>query len=263
MIGLAVGEDRTHSSFVLGPPLLRHDGALYGGTAIAASIIAMEAATERDVQWITTQFVKPTQNGETVELVTDVLAMGRRSAQVRVTAFVDEAVQFTSIGTTGIRTNGLTGQFEQMPEVAGPEDAVDIWQGHTRPVETPDDPSFRRMVEYRDVSSGGPLCLWSRFTDGRAMTPAAVAFVADMVPLAVARCAGKMGAGSSLDNSMRFGVVPEVEWVLLELQGHLASGGYGHGSAKVWADDGTLIAVGGQTASMIYIFDQDEPPPLR
>src|SRR5207248_4134062 len=95
MIGLEVGEDRTRSSFRLQPPLLRHDGALYGGTAIAACVIAMEAATDRDVQWITTQFVKPTQNGETIELVTDVLALGRRTAQLRVTAFVDDQVQFT------------------------------------------------------------------------------------------------------------------------------------------------------------------------
>src|SRR6185295_19506708 len=77
---------RTSSSFLLQPPLLRHDGALYGGTAIAVSVMAMEAATHRDVQWVTTQFVAPGQNGETIELATDVLASGRRTAQARVTA---------------------------------------------------------------------------------------------------------------------------------------------------------------------------------
>src|SRR5947207_3108615 len=80
---------RTRSSFLLRPPLLRHDGALYGGTAIAASVMAMEAATEREVQWVTTQFVAPGQNGETIELNTEVLAKGRRTAQVRVTGAVD------------------------------------------------------------------------------------------------------------------------------------------------------------------------------
>jgi acyl-CoA thioesterase len=262
MIGLEIAEDRTRSAFLLRPTLLRHDGTLYGGTAIAASILAMEAATEREVQWITTQFVTPTANGETLNLVTEVLALGRRTAQLRVTAFVGSDVQFTSIGSTGIRKEtGLTAQLEEMPVVAGPEGAVDIWQGHTRPVEAPDDPSFRRMVEYRDVSltPAGPIHLWSRFTDGRVMTPAGVAFVADMVPLAVARGAGRMGAGASLDNSMRFGEVPEVEWVLLELRGNFASGGYGHGVVHVWAPDGALLAVGGQTASMIYVFDENDP----
>lgn len=258
MIDLSFNEDRTRSSFLLQPPLLRHDGALYGGTAIAASIQAMEAATERDVQWITTQFVAPTRNGETIELVSDVLALGRRTAQLRVTAFVDDRIQFTSIGSTGIRSDrGLQGQFEQMPDTCAPDEATDRWEGHTRPVEAPDDPTFRRMVEYRDASPSddGPMLMWSRFTDGRTMTPAGVAFVADMVPLAVARGAGKMGAGSSLDNSMRFGLVEPTEWVLLELQGNLASGGYGHGLVRVWSPDGAFIAIGSQTASMIYLFD--------
>ena len=70
-----------------------------------------------------------------------------------------------------------------------------------------------------------------------------------------------MGAGTSLDNSMRFGEVPEVEWVLLELQGNLAAGGYGHGIVRVWAEDGSYLAIGSQTASMIYIFEEGSPPP--
>ena len=60
-----------------------------------------------------------------------------------------------------------------------------------------------------------------------------------MVPVAVARAAGKMGAGSSLDNSMRFhGGVADTEWVLIELLGELAHGGFGHGSLRVWTADG-------------------------
>ena len=61
--------------------------------------------------------------------------------------------------------------------------------------------------------------MWSRFKDGRPMTRAGIAFCADMVPLAVARAAGKLGAGTSLDNSLRFGHITETEWVLLEMQG--------------------------------------------
>ena len=36
------------------------------------------------------------------------------------------------------------------------------------------------------------------------MTAAGVAFVADMVPGAIARAAGKLGGGFSLDNALRF-----------------------------------------------------------
>ena len=53
------------------------------------------------------------------------------------------------------------------------------------------------------------MALWARLTGpGRAMTAAGVAFVADMVPGAIARAAGKLGGGFSLDNALRFAAVP-------------------------------------------------------
>lgn len=265
-IPLEVDSDRTRSAFDLGPPLLRHDGTMYGGTAIAASIMAMEAASERDVQWVTTQFVAPVPNGSRVEVATDLLANGRRTAQVRCTGTVGPDVMFTSIGSTGARrTDGLTGVYEEMPVVAPPDQGALLHPGPPG-AESPGDPTFRRIVEYRETPiertprAGAALALWSRFTDGRPMTPAGIAFVADMVPIAVARAAGKLGAGMSLDNSLRFGMVRPVEWVLLELQGNLAAGGYGHGTVRAWSDDGELLAIGGQTATMIYLFDEGELP---
>lgn len=261
-IPLDFDDEGTHSSFVLGPGLLRHDGTLYGGTAIAAAMLAMEAATQRDVQWVTTQFVAPAPGGATIGLAADVLASGRRTAQVRVTATVGDDIVFTAVGSTGTRKDGgLTGQFDPMPDVARPGDSTTLIPGPPGSTESPDDPTFRRRVEYRQTTSEpGRVMLWSRFTDKRPMTPAGVAFVADMVPLAVARAAGKLGAGTSLDNSLRFAEVPPAEWVLLELDGNLASGGYGHGTVRVWAEDGTMLAIGSQTASMIYLFDEGSVP---
>ena len=72
-----------------------------------------------------------------------------------------------------------------------------------------------------------------------------------------------MGAGSSLDNSMRFhGGVADTGWVLIELHGELANGGFGHGSLRVWTEEGELIATGSQTASMRFLFDEGEMPNL-
>ena len=256
--------DPSRSSFLLEPPLLRHDGTLYGGTAIAASILAMEHATKRGVLWVTTQFVAPSPSGHVLELQCDTLAAGKRIAQVRVTATLDGAVQFASLGSTGLpRPDGLEGQFETMPVVAPPEDSPTLVPGPPGAVETPDEPTFRRMCEYRETEiadtprrGDGTVAFWSRFKDGRPMTPAGVAFCADMVPLSIARGAGKLGAGTSLDNSLRFAAIPPgTEWVLLELQGNMASAGYGHGTVRVWTPHGVQIATGSQTASMIYVFD--------
>jgi acyl-CoA thioesterase len=88
----------------------------------------------------------------------------------------------------------------------------------------------------------------------RPLTRAALGFVADVVPSGVVRAAGRAGAGTSLDNSIRFGPDPVGDWVLIDIDPHRISGGYGHGAARLWATDGTLLAVASQSASLL-LFD--------
>jgi acyl-CoA thioesterase len=108
------------------------------------------------------------------------------------------------------------------------------------------------------------MALWARLTPPvRPMTAAGVAFVADMVPGAIARAAGKLGGGFSLDNALRFATVPPTEWVLLHLRGDVASHGYGHGSFTAWSRDGVLLATGSQTASMTHVFDSADDPAME
>jgi acyl-CoA thioesterase len=95
--------------------------------------------------------------------------------------------------------------------------------------------------------------LWARMR-GRPQTRATLGFLADMVPTAVVRAAGRAGAGTSLDNSMRFGPSPETDWMLIDFDPYLASGGYAHGGARLWAPDGTLLGVASQTATLV-LFD--------
>ena len=102
--------------------------------------------------------------------------------------------------------------------------------------------------------------LWARRRDGLPFTPAGVAFAADFVPLGIARAAGKQGAGSSLDNSLRFRADGGTEWMLLELHADFVSGGYGHGTVRAWSQDGRLLATGSQTAAMRYLWDEGEVP---
>ena len=82
---------------------------------------------------------------------------------------------------------------------------------------------------------------------------AVLGFLADMVPSSVARAAGRMGGGTSLDNSMRFGPAPDTEWVLIDYDPYLAHHGYAHGGARVWSEDGVLLGIASQTASVILI----------
>jgi DNA gyrase inhibitor GyrI len=84
-----------------------------------------------------------------------------------------------------------------------------------------------------------------------------------MVPGAIARAAGKVGGGFSLDNALRFAEMQPTEWVLLHLRGDVATHGYGHGSFTAWSSEGALLATGSQTASMAHVFDGPDDPQIE
>jgi len=260
------GFDRGAVHFVLTPDLTRHDGALYGGTGAAAAVMAMEAATQRDAVWVATQFVAQARVGERIDLVAHVLAEGQRIAQVHVVATVDDCIIFTALGATAHpRPHGLTGQYDDMPRVSSPDGSGPLHRGAA--LSELAERGFNRNLEFReakfDVPQPRAMALWARLTGpGRSMTAAGVAFVADMVPGAIARAAGKFGGGFSLDNALRFAEVPATEWVLLHLRGDVASHGYGHGSFTAWSQEGALLATGSQTASMAHVFDGEDDPKM-
>ncbi|MEX2393753.1 MAG: acyl-CoA thioesterase domain-containing protein, partial [Actinomycetota bacterium] len=139
LIPLAYDENGTNGSFLLEPPLLRHDGTMYGGTAIAVSVMAMEAATQRDVLWVTTQFVAPAPSGHRIDVACETLASGKRTAQLRVTGTLNGDVMFAALGSTGVpKDGGLAGQFEAMPVVSSPDEASILIPGPPGDVESPD-----------------------------------------------------------------------------------------------------------------------------
>jgi len=257
MLGISIGEDPSGCQFTLVPAVARHDGGLYGGTAIAASVVAMEAATQRPVLWATTQYVSTARQGDVIECSTEIRANGRNISQVQVTGRTGDRVLFVTIGTAATpRDGGLEGQYEVMPDVPAPEscELMEFGLGGEGSIL-----GFTEQVEYRFVPSegtGAPLMMWSRLRNGRPATNAAVAFMADMVPAGIARSARMVGGGISLDNSLRFGRnEADDEWTLLELRGILAVGAHAHGTVNVWSRDGRLLAAGSQSANMVGMVD--------
>jgi acyl-CoA thioesterase len=250
------------ATFELSRSLARFDGKLYGGTAIAVAVALAEAETQRPALWTTVQFIAgDTTVGDRFDCTTEVLAAGRSAAQVRVTARVDGREIFCALGATALRKPGrLAGTFERFPAVSPPEACP--------PLELPMPASLRagvpqgfRNLEMRSAPSrdaatdaaGDHLMLWTR-VPGHPATPAVMAYLADMIPVSIVRAARRAGGGTSIDNTMRFSGAVTDEWVLLELDPHLTSGGYGHGGVLVWSPDGELLATGSQSTSLI-LFD--------
>lgn len=257
LVPLRFGPTPGSSSFTLTPALARIDGALYGGTGVAASVVAMEAATQRDALWVVTQFIAPAHVGDAIAVDVEELARGGRIAQLEVRGHIGDRAIFRALGATAHpRPGGLEGQYLPMPRVSPPGDSGPL------PFGPPDEDWIGegRRLEYRIASpvgaaTAGSLTLWARLRGIDEVTRAGVAYLADMIPPAIAHAAGHIGGGFSLDNSLRFGDIPPTDWVLLDLRGELATNGYGHGSLTAWTPDGTLVATGSQTASMVHLFD--------
>jgi acyl-CoA thioesterase len=247
------------SSFELVPHLARMDGRLYGGAAVAVSVAAMEAETDGFARWTTVQFVGLSEMGERITCQTDVLASGRRTSQVRVTGSVGDRVVFDAIGATSSReAKGLHVQFADPPAVPPPDECPEfrltVPKALRRAQGLEERASFKVPIEFRQASpahDGKRIALWARVA-GHVATPPMLGFLADFVPMGVARASGRAGGGVSLDNTIRFGPATEDEWVLVGLDPHFAYGGYGHGIAHLWAADGTLVATASQTASMVF-----------
>jgi acyl-CoA thioesterase-2 len=250
---LGLVEDDGGVAFTVERRLARPDLRLFGGTAIAVALALVERRTGREALWATAQLVGTAPVGSTVVCVVDELARGHRTSQVRVTATADGDVVFVALGAAADLKDpetSIVGEGAVMPRTPPPESCPAVF---TAPgVETT---GWHSQVDMRLGGEGedGRLCLWMRMVDGAAWTPARLAFVADMVPVAVCRAGGVRGAGTSLDNTLRMGRPVDTEWVLLDLLPHVAWGGYGTGTGLLWAEDGTLVAVASQTSSVFAL----------
>jgi acyl-CoA thioesterase-2 len=220
----------------------------------------MEAETARDALWATVQFAGSADMGERIDCHVEVLAQGKRTSQVRVTATVGDRVVLAAIGATGASREGpIEIQVPVMPNVPAPAECEDWTSTRRWHSDDGEVTSWLQIAEMRHAADGGAI--WARMRSGL-QTRATAAFLADMVPSAVVRAAGKMGGGTSLDNSMRFGRMTPTEWILLDMDPWFGTGGYLHGGARVWAEDGTLLGVASQTASAM-VWEGELPPWLE
>ncbi|HKY15845.1 MAG TPA: thioesterase family protein [Microthrixaceae bacterium] len=268
-LGLSGDPEVGRFHFAVRNHLARLDGRLYGGTAIAVSITAAELVSQRSAVWMTTQFVATAPPDEEISVLAEVLAPGRRTNQVRVTGTNAAGdIMFASLGATGHHSADAPSEFfENLPEVAPPDESGP-WVGPIAAIvkrlgldvempKFPDDVGFAKVLEFREPQvhqhpdpGPGRLCLWVRRRDGGPITPAIVAYIADMVPLSISDALGVIAIGISLDNSIRIGEFEDTEWVLVDLRPHLAVGDYGHGTAHVWSEGGRLLATASQSTAM-------------
>jgi acyl-CoA thioesterase II len=237
------------------PDLATPFGFLYGGSGIAAAAEAAEQATDRPLQWITTQFIGSPPPGSSVDLQVAVVADGRATTQSQVAATVDGELMFTSLCAHTVRPGGDGAQFIEMPDVPAPDDCEEM----APPFDIDLSNSFFATLDRR-VAAGrigqeaidspqlGVMAIWCRVRGHAMGSPASQAFVADIIPLAIGAALGSLPGATSLDNTLRVIDPAPTDWVLLELVAEGFHRSIGHGSLRVWGEDGRLKAIAQQSA---------------
>ena len=249
----------------VGPPKHKF---LFGGVGLASAIRALELTTDRPLIWATAQYLSFAMPGETVEVDVRAATEGKNVTQARVLGHVGDREIYTVNAAVGTRGKDLDHQWVHMPDVPGPEDCERQPRFRPKVDDEPDDLQQRMHVRVAagrygkkrsegGLSEDGRAMLWCRPLDETTPIDATMlAVIADFVPGATGNALGMQAGSNSLDNTLRIRKLVETDWVLADIQVQGIHDGFVHGEARLFAQDGTLMAVASQSG-IVRIWDGD------
>lgn len=258
-----LGVESTHNPYrwhiPVAPRVTTGGGFLFGGAALGACLLAIESTTGRDTVWATAQYIDYARTGEVMDIDVIVSVTGRNTSQARAIGRVGEREIVTVNCALGDRKFALSGVWETMPDVPPPGQCrprVHPWRSETDQIHNYMEERYvkGRTFEQLDGTHGdGRTIMWSRIPSIlEGVDTAALAYLADFVPMAVGQALGIAGGGNSLDNTIRVYDLVPTEWVLLDITVHAVSRGFGHGTVQMYAEDGTLLATASQSCIVRY-----------
>lgn len=107
-------------------------------------------------------------------------------------------------------------------------------------------------------SPDGRSALWARIPDMLEPSAAALAILGDYVPFGIGQALGAFAGGNSLDNTLRVTKIVPTEWILLDISVDGIANGFGHGTVRLFAEDGTLMATASQS-TIVRFWDPTNP----
>ena len=227
---------------------------MFGGVGLAAAIQALERTCERPVIWATAQYLSHANPPSVVDLDVWVPAHGHYTSQARVIAHVGDKEILTVNAALGSRPSELAGQWAVAPDAPPPDDCPEVehWRG--------DDGGLHGQIDMRlakgaygfgnqqgQPSDDGRLVMWMKPKGDRAIDACTLAILADHVPSGIGNALGASAGGNSLDNTLRICRLVPTEWVLCDITINAIHGGFGHGSMRLFAQGGELMAIASQS----------------
>lgn len=216
-------------------------GHVMGGAALGAAIDALELASEMPLLWANMQFLSPTQHAEELSISVEQCGGGRSIGQWRADIAVNGRPTHRVSAAVGAREPSEQSIFARMPDVPAPDECAVKPYDHNG-----FDDNLIGQVERRvailDEDAGVEAC-WSRSKAGFANDAAWLGLVSDFFLGAHSSAHG----GSSLDATLRFIQSAPAGWVLSVTEMAAFDRGAAHGSARHFAENGTLLAISSQT----------------
>jgi acyl-CoA thioesterase len=261
MLELTLDHDAGTGSMVVGGKLLNGAGSLWGGCGLSAAIAVGERTLGRDCLWATVQYVSPIVVRERLDLALEVGRHGHGLSQAAVRGTVGGRLALLATGTFG-GAGATTTQFVAAPtDVPAPQDCPErVLPQSLRHAQT----GMLSQIEQRwaylperelDGTVGaGRTAIWVRTRHPMATSSAALAVLADLAPAALTEAVGEMAYGVSLDNSIRVASMVQTDWVLLDVQVEAVLRDVAQLAARMFSQDGQLLAIAGQSA-MTYRID--------
>lgn len=217
-------------------------GHIMGGVALAALVDAMEIDAELPLLFAQVQFLSPTQHAEELSISCEQCGGGQAIAQYAANAYVNGRPTHRASAALGTREPVKKQQFAQMPEVPGPDASTEMTRDWAAAGGLIDQVEMRLAFEDNDR---GYHAMWSRSRAGFANDAGWLAIISDFFLGSHPQAHG-IGS-SSLDAMFRFVQSSEPGWVLSVTEFAAFERGTVHGSARHFAEDGTLLAISSQT----------------
>ncbi|MEO8723901.1 MAG: acyl-CoA thioesterase domain-containing protein [Sphingobium sp.] len=244
-------------NIVVGPP---EGSFMFGGIALAAAISAMEQTCAKPVIWATAHYLSFARPGSIVDLDVRVDVEGKHISQASVIEQIGDRRIVTVHAALGER-EGESDQWITIPVVPPPEECAEV--STLRPGRHGIQDRFETRLAggrypERGTAAGrgsGNVQLWFRSREGHLADRQLLAVAADFVSVAIAGAIGRPAGGNSLDNTIRFGSIESVEWVLLDIEIETIDKGLVHGAVRLFSPSGRLMATASQSL-ILRLFDQ-------
>lgn len=218
-------------------------GTLHGGCGLGAAVAALELATERPLALASAHYLSRASHGEEVEVELDLFAEGNAMTQAGFSVTSRGKVVLRGHASLGGRDIGLEERWVTRPDAPAPDECP------PRARSTEIDHSFTDLADLRvarSVPGERRVMYWSRVRNHLASSNPLLAALGDLLPSGMRVTIDSSFRGSSLDNTIRIAASHSCDWVLIDLESSAFHNGVGHGTVRIYAEDGPLLASGSQ-----------------